>query len=400
MRWGIGLSAAVAVLALVTLIPFSYERTVGYEVAFAGVDPALAMNEGRLRIMLEKLGVADATVELGECETTCELIISDLKEMKECKILTYALQEMGNVEVIYQGLPVRENARGGLIELAEDNVFFGQGELPSDAEVHGYLIECLGEDYGSQMNIWVQEIDGESGNIAISTSFECNLQMNDDGQQCFLVACGTDAQSTTCCVQLDDAGNVTCTPRSIEQCLQVCDQAESGKSRLHELLQRAGLSMSVLEGDLDDDTRAKLEAVGIRIELQRGQFVHQAGDEASLGSEDHQVSDWTSDDDPSALKEGAFIPGRYILAQNYPNPFNPSTTISFALGTAGHVRLEVFNTLGQSVRLLTDRQLPAGLHEVTWDARSDEGQRVPSGTYLYRIQSGEFVESKTMTLLK
>jgi len=399
LRWGIGLSAAVVVLALVTLIPFSYERTVGYEVAFAGVDPALAMNEYRLQVMLEKLGVAGATVELGECEATCELKISDLKEMKECKILIHALQEMGNVEVIHEGLPLREDARGGLIELAEHNVFFSEGEVPSDSEVHGYLVECLGEDYGTQMNVWVHEVDGESGSIALTTTLDCNVKVNADGEQCFLVACGSEDKGTPCCVQTDAQGNVTCTPTSIEQCLQICDQAASGRSRLDELLQRAGLSMSVLQGELDDETRAKLEAVGIVIDL-KGNFVRQEGDAEFFGPGDNQTTDWVSDEDASALKEGAFVPGRYLLAQNYPNPFNPSTNISFTLGTAGHVRLEVFNTLGQRVRVLTNGQLQAGAHEVAWDARSDDGQRVPSGAYLYRIQSGDFVESKTMTLLK
>jgi len=90
------------------------------------------------------------------------------------------------------------------------------------------------------------------------------------------------------------------------------------------------------------------------------------------------------------------LPGNYELTQNYPNPFNPSTKIQYALPVEGSVTLKVFNILGQEVITLINNKLePAGRHEVTFDA-----SYLPSGIYLYRIQTDGFVQVKKMILLK
>ena len=82
------------------------------------------------------------------------------------------------------------------------------------------------------------------------------------------------------------------------------------------------------------------------------------------------------------------------LRQNYPNPFNPSTTIQYDLPRMGTVSLKIFNTLGQLVATLVDERKEPGFHQVRWNAD------VPSGIYYYRLQAGEFVETKKMILLK
>lgn len=90
------------------------------------------------------------------------------------------------------------------------------------------------------------------------------------------------------------------------------------------------------------------------------------------------------------------VPHDYTLSQNYPNPFNPSTKIRYALPVASNVTLKVFNILGQEVMTLINNQSQtSGLHEVTFDASS-----LPSGIYLYRLQSENFVDAKKMILLK
>ncbi|MCD6249214.1 MAG: T9SS type A sorting domain-containing protein [candidate division Zixibacteria bacterium] len=89
------------------------------------------------------------------------------------------------------------------------------------------------------------------------------------------------------------------------------------------------------------------------------------------------------------------LPVTYSLAQNYPNPFNPITEICFSLPVGSPVKLEVFNSTGQSVTTLINSHVDAGYHSVTWDA-SD----VASGVYLYRLTIGEFMETKKMVLLK
>jgi hypothetical protein len=95
---------------------------------------------------------------------------------------------------------------------------------------------------------------------------------------------------------------------------------------------------------------------------------------------------------PSAEKEG---PGAFVLEANHPNPFNPATTIRYALPQAEAVRLVVYNMLGQEVARLVEGLVAAGRHEVVFD-----GQGLPSGVYLYRLEAGTFVQTRRMTLVK
>jgi hypothetical protein len=94
------------------------------------------------------------------------------------------------------------------------------------------------------------------------------------------------------------------------------------------------------------------------------------------------------------------LPRFFQLAQNYPNPFNPSTTIQFSLPRASHVRLTVYNLLGQQVRELADTYFSAGSHEVLWDGTNESGRTVATGIYLYRMTAGNFVEQRKMLLIK
>ncbi|MCB9207559.1 MAG: T9SS type A sorting domain-containing protein [Ignavibacteriales bacterium] len=89
------------------------------------------------------------------------------------------------------------------------------------------------------------------------------------------------------------------------------------------------------------------------------------------------------------------IPIEYSLSQNYPNPFNPSTRIKFGIPKESKVSLVIYNILGQVVEKLVDQQLKAGYHEVEFNSSI-----YSSGIYFYRIQSGDFVETKKMILLK
>jgi hypothetical protein len=89
-------------------------------------------------------------------------------------------------------------------------------------------------------------------------------------------------------------------------------------------------------------------------------------------------------------------PNAYALQQNYPNPFNPSTTIQFSLAAAENVTLEVYNMLGQKVAtLLQGERMAAGNHMQRFDASS-----LASGMYVYRISTPNFVQSRTMMLIK
>lgn len=88
-------------------------------------------------------------------------------------------------------------------------------------------------------------------------------------------------------------------------------------------------------------------------------------------------------------------PQQISLTQNYPNPFNPSTNITFSLPATQHATLSVYNALGQQVAVLVDATLPAGSHQVAFDA-----SRLSSGVYIYRLNTSSASLSRTMMLVK
>jgi len=85
----------------------------------------------------------------------------------------------------------------------------------------------------------------------------------------------------------------------------------------------------------------------------------------------------------------------FILEQNYPNPFNPTTTIKFSVPTSGNVSLKVFDILGNEVVSLVNENKQAGSYEVEFKA-----DKITSGTYFYKLQAGNFIQTKKMVLLK
>ena len=89
------------------------------------------------------------------------------------------------------------------------------------------------------------------------------------------------------------------------------------------------------------------------------------------------------------------LPSDFRLEQNYPNPFNPSTRIRFEVPKESFVKLAVYNLLGQEIKILVQEVKSAGVYETDFDASG-----LPSGTYLYRFQSGNFVQVKKMILLR
>ena len=88
-------------------------------------------------------------------------------------------------------------------------------------------------------------------------------------------------------------------------------------------------------------------------------------------------------------------PSAFALEQNYPNPFNPTTTITYSLVNAGRVNLSVFNSIGQKVSTLVDKNQPAGKHSVLFDASS-----LPSGIYFYRLNTGNVSYVQRMAFVK
>jgi len=94
------------------------------------------------------------------------------------------------------------------------------------------------------------------------------------------------------------------------------------------------------------------------------------------------------------------LPLDYVLFQNYPNPFNPSTAIKFQVPKTSDVKIAVYDMLGQEVRTLVAGEVLRGTYTVDWDGFNNYGAKVASGTYIYRMTAGEFIQSKKMVLIK
>jgi hypothetical protein len=106
---------------------------------------------------------------------------------------------------------------------------------------------------------------------------------------------------------------------------------------------------------------------------------------------------WDETDVPVGIQPVpvAGIPESYALSQNYPNPFNPSTTLKYELPRASHVTLTVYDLLGREVTTLVNAIEKPGYKSVEWNASG-----VASGVYFYRLQAGNFVQTRKLLLLR
>ena len=89
------------------------------------------------------------------------------------------------------------------------------------------------------------------------------------------------------------------------------------------------------------------------------------------------------------------VPEKFELVQNYPNPFNPSTVISYNLAEGNFISLKIYNELGKEVAALVNERQNAGSYSISFD-----GSNLPSGLYYYKLESGGFVDTKKMLLIK
>jgi hypothetical protein len=95
------------------------------------------------------------------------------------------------------------------------------------------------------------------------------------------------------------------------------------------------------------------------------------------------------------VKKEEGIPTEYSLSQNYPNPFNPTTKLKFALPKTVLTKLIIYDLLGREVETIINKELEAGYYEVEFNAN-----QFSTGIYLYKIQAGDFLQTKKMILMK
>lgn len=121
-----------------------------------------------------------------------------------------------------------------------------------------------------------------------------------------------------------------------------------------------------------------------------------AGNLPNVGSKfkiDH-ISFENSPLDVKEVKNG-ILPDEFKLEQNYPNPFNPATNINFSIADEGQVKLEIYNMLGEKISTLVNQYLSAGNYSADWNSGN-----LTSGTYIYRLTTNNFSETRKMILLK
>ncbi len=94
------------------------------------------------------------------------------------------------------------------------------------------------------------------------------------------------------------------------------------------------------------------------------------------------------------------LPVKFNLFNNYPNPFNTETKIKYQLPEQAKVKMEIFNLLGQRVRVLFDGRKEPGAYQVAWDGKDESNQLVPSGVYFVNFQANEFKTTRKLILMK
>jgi len=354
-RLSAGLAAALAVLLAGTLIPFKFDQTVGFEVAVAGVDRDLALNESKLQELqqyLTQLGLTAARIDVTGCQTTCNLVVSNLASSEDADVVANAFRQIAVSPVISIN-QIKEEVSGSTLRYAMRRIFiFESGEH-------------YGEDGPTTKSFFF--VDEESGDTArpVSGTWLGETPGADSG---------TDAGALMYIAEYD-----------VPEFEQKAQQAVS-ETPLPHLEDR-----HLLNDTLTDAARAEFAAQGWKVELSE--------DKKTVTFSRIGDTDQSDVESQEAAKEAA-LPEGYSLSQNYPNPFNPDTRLDYTVPRSEHVTIDIFNINGQKVRTLVDETVAAGQHSVVWDAKSDSGERVASGVYLYRLVAGEVVASKKMTLVK
>ncbi len=364
-RMGITIALGIIVLAFITLIPFKIQETVGYEVAFAGVDENLVVDQQKAQMFLTQLGLDSAELEVSDCDKTCKVHVYNLKSEGEVELVITAFDEMGNSKLeTVQKIKGEDN-----ITLANHfkNVIWINDDpdgTKHEIKANKIVLTAMGEtdSDSATFNIWIAK---DSDSVDLSEHEIIFLDSNQYAHQVILEKSG------------DDSGikyfEVTASDDPDGEKIMIFHD-EDGV--VHEL-------------DLNDpNLQQKIQELGLNIEIY------------NEGEEPEEVTEFLESGIYPSQKQESAVPDQYELKQNYPNPFNPTTDIRFAIPKPGHVKLEVYNIQGRLVRTLIDRELSAGEHIVQWDSTDDNGNIVASGTYLYRLTADDYIESKKMTLVK
>ncbi len=365
-RVSIGVAAFAVVVILSLIIPIKYDKTVGYEVAFAGVDKNLAMDGDKIALLLDKLGVDDAEVDVTDCDTTCKVYIKKLKSPDDANLVIAAFSDIDNVELLENVRPILESSSGNIIKIMAHTITFTDRHLESMQKARQMVMERLGDSIDCNEFIWL--VNDENDSLLQIDIHSCTDQagnrqniiyiskddtsLTEDGQNKLFINCFDPAKNP----------DIICLPP---------------------------------DGSIDDSTLKRLQSMGLQIVAEDSP--DGAAPDPELWIMRHDSADQEAE---NVSKDAALVPDEFELSQNYPNPFNPDTRIDYFIPTSQHVTLEIINTNGQLVRTLIDAYQESGRHSVEWDATDENGREVATGVYMYRIKAGDFADTKKMSFIK
>lgn len=150
----------------------------------------------------------------------------------------------------------------------------------------------------------------------------------------------------------------------------------------------------------------RLKAGSYNLDVGEGAIIDVAdwdedGDLDLIVGEDNAVMNLFRNTSSTAVDEpDILLPRRLTLYQNHPNPFNMETVFSFQLPEAGQVQLTIFDITGKQTRSLFNGPAFAGYHQISWNGVNDQGEPVPSGVYVYQLQSNGIVQSRKLIVEK
>ncbi len=380
-RLSFTLGAALIVLLVVALIPFEFEQTIGYQVAFAGVDRDLAMDHEKIELLLETLGCEGAVADVTDCEATCRLTISLLDSQNDVKIVRAAFSEMGDCVLVGVG-EINAERSTTVLRYARELAFRVRppGDAEDEAAVNQFVIgklEFLSGD-SAPFNIFVTSFgEGDTSVINIDLGVVCDSNMF-FGDSIMLRECVPGCAP-------GKGGGMIRIDESVDGARQAIVVDEEGNRQVFDL------------SNAEDIER--MNALGLQLDMltQGG-----CGGQQIICRNLQLVDEDEKEGDDAAGKESSEpeFPEGFSLAQNYPNPFNPTTTISYRLPESRRVTLDIYNLTGQRVATLVDGVQSAGEHTIEWNSTDNAGNRVASGVYIYRLEAGDFIASKKMTLVK
>jgi hypothetical protein len=149
-----------------------------------------------------------------------------------------------------------------------------------------------------------------------------------------------------------------------------------------------GTSIPTAAGTYNFEFRYKIDPVWNDTSIGTIAFIQNDNDHSILNTSRHDMVTGINQN-PNE------VPSQVSLSQNYPNPFNPSTYIKFAMPKDGYVTLKVYDMLGNEIQTLVEGNHRAGNYNIYFD-----GSNLSSGVYFYKLNAGNFVETRKMILVK